>query len=416
MEFELGFGAGVQKLTVPDENLIGVLLPNPVEVSLTGEAEVRRALENPIGTPRLGDIVHPGETVAIVTSDITRPMPSSVALPPVLEELYAAGIRKEDVTVVFGLGSHRKQTPEEQKKLVGERVYSEVRCVDGDPADCVRFGLTSRGTEVDIVRTVAEADRRICLGNIEYHYFAGYSGGAKAIMPGVSTRAAIQNNHSRMVEETAAAGKLDGNPVREDIEEAARMVGVDFLLNVVLDEHKKIVFAVAGDLVKAHRAGCQYLDRLYAKKIYERVDVVVVSQGGAPKDINLYQTQKALDNAKHAVKDGGVIVLVGSCKEGLGEKVFEEWMTKSPSPQSMIERIGRDFQLGGHKAAAIAMVLEHADIYLVSELEPDFVRSIFLTPFGDAQSALDAALNKCGQHASVLVMPYGGSTLPQSGE
>ena len=394
MEFELGFGAGVQKLAVPDENLIGVLLPNPVEVSLTGEAEVRRALGEPIGTPRLSEIVHPGETVAIVTSDITRPMPSAVVLPPVLEELYAAGIRREDITIVFGLGSHRKQTAEEQKKLVGENVFSAVRCIDGDPADCVRFGVTSRGTEVDIVRAVAEADRRICLGNIEYHYFAGYSGGAKAIMPGVSTRAAIQSNHSRMVEEAAAAGRLEGNPVREDIEEAARMVGVDFLLNVVLDEHKKIVFAVAGDLVKAHRAGCRYLDRLYAKHIYERVDIVVVSQGGAPKDINLYQTQKALDNAKHAVKDGGVIVLVGSCKEGLGEKVFEEWMTKSENPRSMIERIGRDFQLGGHKAAAIAMVLEHADIYLVSELEPDFVRGIFLTPFGDAQSALKRGSSK----------------------
>ena len=414
MEFELGFGAGVQKLTVPDENLIGVLLPNPVEVSLTGEAEVRRALENPIGTPRLKDVVRPGETVAIVTSDVTRPMPSAIVLPPLLEELYAAGIRREDITVVFALGSHRKQTPEEQKKLVGEKVFSEVRCIDGDPADCVRFGVTGRGTEVDIVRAVAEADRRICLGNIEYHYFAGYSGGAKAIMPGVSTRAAIQNNHSRMVEQAAAAGRLDGNPVREDIEEAARMVGVDFLLNVVLDEHKKIVRAVAGDLVKAHRAGCEYLDRLYAKHIYERVDIVVVSQGGAPKDINLYQTQKALDNAKHAVKDGGVIVLVGSCKEGLGEKVFEEWMTKSESPQSMIERIERDFQLGGHKAAAIAMVLEHADIYLVSELEPAFVKRIFLTPFGTVQGALDAALEKCGPHASVLVMPYGGSTLPQA--
>jgi nickel-dependent lactate racemase len=381
---------------------------------LTGQEEVARALQEPIGTPRLSQIVKKGETVAIVTSDITRPLPSYQILPLILDELALAGVEKKDITIVFGLGSHRKQKPEEQKKLVGEAVYHDVKCIDGDDSDCVHYGVTSRGTPVDIVRAVATADRRICLGNIEYHYFAGYSGGAKAIMPGVSTRAAIQSNHSRMVEAAAAAGKLVGNPVREDIEEAAQMVGVDFILNVVLDEHKKIVRAVAGDMVQAHRAGCRYLDQLYGKPIADRADIVVVSQGGAPKDLNLYQTQKALDNAKHAVKKGGVIVLVGSCKEGLGEHVFEEWMTQSPDAHSMIERVQRDFQLGGHKAAAIAMVLEDADIYLVSELEASFVKKIFLTPFSDVQTAFDAALNKIGADASVIVMPYGGSTLPLS--
>lgn len=414
MEIDLGFGTRTQKLIVPDENLICVLLPNPVTHELTGTQEVARALQNPIGTPRLKEIVHPGETIAIVTSDSTRPLPSYAILPLLLDELYEAGVSKDDITVVFGLGSHRKQTSEEQKKLVGDDTYSEVKCIDGDDSDCVHYGITSRGTPVDIVRAVAEADRRICLGNIEYHYFAGYSGGAKAIMPGVSTRAAIQSNHSRMVESAAAAGRLAGNPVREDIEEAAKMVGVDFIVNVVLDEHKKIVRAVAGDMVQAHREGCRYLDQLYGKPIANRADIVVVSQGGAPKDLNLYQTQKALDNAKHAVKKGGVIVLVGSCKEGLGEHVFEEWMTRSPSAHSMIDRISKDFQLGGHKAAAIAMVLEDADIYLVSELDAKFVEQIFLTPFSDVQTAFDAALAKCGGEASVMVMPYGGSTLPLS--
>lgn len=414
MEFELGFGSCTQTLTVPDENLVCVLLPNAVPPELTGEEEVARALKNPIGTPRLREIVHPGETVAIVTSDSTRPLPSYAILPHLLDELYEAGIQKRDITVVFGLGSHRKQTQEEQRKLVGSRVYSEVRCIDGDASNCVRYGKTSRGTPVDIVRSVAEADRRICLGNIEYHYFAGYSGGAKAIMPGVSTRAAIQANHSRMVEEAAAAGRLEGNPVREDIEEAARMVGVDFIVNVVLDEHKQIVHAVAGDMVLAHREGCRYLDRFFGKPIADRADIVVVSQGGAPKDINLYQTQKALDNAKHAVKRGGVIILVGSCKEGLGERVFEQWMTTAPNAYSMIERIQTDFQLGGHKAAAIAMVLEDADIFLVSELDPKLVEKIFLRPFSTVQEAFDVALKQRGESASVLVMPFGGSTLPLS--
>ncbi|MDO4547252.1 MAG: nickel-dependent lactate racemase, partial [Clostridia bacterium] len=367
MRLEFGFGTGIQTVEVDDKNLLQVLTPNPVEIELTGEAEVIRAINAPIGSPRLRDIVKPGEKIAIVTSDITRPMPTYVVMPALLDEIYSAGVKPEDITLVFALGSHRKHTPAEIEKLAGVRAFSEIKCVDGDRDDCVHLGTTANGTPVDIVRVVAEADRRICLGNIEYHYFAGYSGGAKAIMPGVSTREAIQRNHSLMVKPEACAGNLEGNPLRRDIEEAVAMCGADFILNVVLDEHKHIVKAVAGDVTLAHRAGCAFLDKMYQKPIESRADIVLVSQGGAPKDLNLYQTQKALDNAKHAVRDGGVIVLIGSCREGLGERVFEEWMMSAPNASSMIDRVRRDFQLGGHKAAAIAMVLEKADIYLVSD-------------------------------------------------
>lgn len=413
--FSLGFGAGVQTVTLPEENLLAVLEENPAETVLTGTAEVERALCEPIGSPSLRDIVCPGETVAIVTSDITRPCPTAELLPPVLEELFSAGIRAEDITVVFALGSHRGHTEDEQKKLMGG-AWGRVRCRDSDGENVVHFGRTRRGTPVDIDAVVAKADRRICLGNIEYHYFAGYSGGAKAIMPGVSTREAIQANHSRMVESAAAAGRIDGNPVREDIEEAAALVGVDFIVNAVLSPHKEILRCFAGEVTAAHREGCRFLDRIYAIEIPSRADIVVVSQGGAPKDINLYQVQKALDNARHAVKDGGIVVLVGSCREGLGEKTFEEWMLAAEKPEDLLTRIQADFRLGGHKAAAIAMVLQKAEICLVSELVPDFVRRIFLTPFAAAQEALDYAFAKKGHHASVILMPFGGSTLPRTGE
>ena len=416
MQISLGFGSGVQEVSIPDKNLLAVLKPNQVEVKLTDEAEVKRALEAPVGTPRLSEIVKPGEKIAIITSDITRPMPTYRVMPALLDELYAAGVKGDDITLVFALGSHRKQTAEEHLKLAGERAVKEVKCVDSDLSDCVHVGVTSRGTPVDVMRCVAEADRRICLGNIEYHYFAGYSGGAKAIMPGVSTREAIQANHSRMVQEEACAGRLEGNPVREDIEEAAAMVGVDFILNVVLDEHKHIIRAVAGDVTLAHREGCAFLDTLYAVKIPERADIVVVSQGGAPKDLNLYQTQKALDNAKHAVKKGGVIVLIGSCREGLGEKVFENWILEAKTSGDLIERVRSHFQLGGHKAAAIAMVLENADIHLVSELDPALAEKAFLKPYTCAQKAFDDALKKTGFDSKVIVMPYGGSTLPRCAE
>ncbi|MBQ8144773.1 MAG: nickel-dependent lactate racemase [Butyricicoccus sp.] len=416
MKLELNIGTTSQFVEVPDACVQQVLLPNAVTYDLTGEDEVRRALAAPIGSPRLGEIVKPGEKIAIITSDITRPMPTYVVMPALLDELYAAGVKKEDITLVFALGSHRMHTEAEKEKLAGARAYAEISCIDGDASDCVHMGTTAAGTPVDIVRVVAEADRRICLGNIEYHYFAGYSGGAKAIMPGVSTRAAIQSNHSMMIREEACAGNITTNPVRKDIEEAAAICGVDFILNVVLDEHKKIIRAVAGDVTAAHREGCAFLDQLYQKKIEKRADIVIVSQGGAPKDLNLYQTQKALDNAKHAVRDGGIVILMGSCKEGLGEHVFEEWLLAAKKPTDLIDRIKQEFRLGGHKAAAIAMVLEHAEIYLVSDMEPDFVRSLFMTPFGTVEEAYQAATEKLGKDASVLVMPYGGSTLPRAAE
>ena len=412
MKLEFGYGSGVQTVEVPEENLLAVLESNPKEHLRRGEEAVRYALANPIGAPLLRNIVKAGQKIAIVTSDISRPLPSYDVLPAVLDELYAGGAKAEDITVVLALGSHRRHTPEEMEHLVGERCWKEVRCADSDVNDCVHLGVTSAGTPVDITRVVAEADVRICLGNIEFHYFAGYSGGAKAIMPGVSTPAAIQQNHRMMVSADACAGKLEGNPVRADIEEAGALCGIDYIVNAVLDEHKKIVFAVAGDVTQAHRVGCAYLDEMYRKKLTQQADIVLVSQGGAPKDANLYQVQKALDNAKHAVRDGGTIILMGACPEGLGSKKFEEWLTTAPTAHSMVEKIGRQFELGGHKAAAIGMVLDRAQIDLVSEMDDDFVRSIFLNPQPTAQAAFDAAMEKYGKDASVIAMPYGGATLP----
>lgn len=416
MEILLGYGKGKQKLCVPDKNLLGVLTPNKAESPASEDAEIRRALSEPIGSARLREIVKPGEKIAIVTSDITRPMPTYKVMPALLDELYAAGVRGEDVTLVFALGSHRRHTEEEMRHLAGDRAFEEINVEDSDVDDCVHIGTTKRGTPVDITRTVAEADRRILLGNIEFHYFAGYSGGAKAIMPGVSTPAAIEKNHSLMVLEESRAGNLETNPLRQDIEEAGAMLGADFILNVVLNEKKEIVAAFAGDMVKAHREGVKFLDGLFSSPIMERADIVITCQAGAPKDLNLYQTQKALDNAKHAVKDGGTVILVGACEEGLGNDTFARWMTEAESPEAIIERLAQGFKLGGHKAAAIALILRRADIILVSEMDEELVRSIFMQPERSVQRAFDSALEKHGPNASVIVMPYGGSTLPKLAE
>lgn len=412
MKAELGYAKTKMATEIQDDNIIGILKPNDVPVRLTGTDEVIRALRSPIGSPRLCETVNKGEKVVIITSDITRPMPSKAVLPPLLDELALAGVPDEDITVVFALGSHRPHTEEEMRYLVGDQVFERVRCIDNDMENCVHLGNTASGTPVDVFEPVVRADRRICLGNIEYHYFAGFSGGAKAIMPGVSTHDAIQANHSQMVQEAAHAGKLEGNPVREDIDSVADILPIDFIVNVVLNEKKEIICAVAGHHIKAHREGCAFLDRLYKIKIPKRADIVIVSPGGYPKDLNLYQSQKALDNSKHAVRDGGVIILTASCKEGLGSAVFERWMTAPGGVDWIAEEIGRNFELGGHKAAAIAMVMQRCDIYLVSDMDPAFVESLHFTPFSTLDEAYGAAKQKLGDDASVILMPYGGSTLP----
>lgn len=412
MIIPLGFGDGIQNLNIEEENLLTIVEENSVRHEIVGEMAVREAVKNPIGTPRLSEIVSPGESISIVTSDITRPCPTGRILPVILEELFFAGVKAEDVTVTFALGSHREHTEEEKKKLMGP-AWQVVRCRDSNPDKCINYGHTAHGTPIDIDEAVALADRRILIGNIEYHYFAGYSGGAKALMPGVSNRNAIQKNHSMMIKKEACAGNIEGNPIRDDLEEAAlKCGGADFILNVVLDSHKEVVGAFAGDMILAHREGCRFLDTLYGVGIPSKADIVIVSQGGSPKDLNLYQTQKALDNAKHAVRKGGIIILVGSCKEGLGEKTFEEWITAADKPEELIERVKNDFKLGGHKAAAIAMVLQDADIYLVSEMNKDLVESIFMKPYTDVQDAYDDAIKILGPDSKVIVMPWGGSTLP----
>jgi nickel-dependent lactate racemase len=284
--------------------------------------------------------------------------------------------------------------------------------INHDPSDIVRLGVTSRGTPVEILRTVVEADVRICVGNLELHYFAGYSGGAKAILPGCASRATVQANHAMMVKPEACAGRLDGNPVRADLEEGAAMVGIDFILNVLVDSQHRITGAVAGEVSAAHRQGCELVAEQGIVPVAGLADVVLVSAGGFPKDVNFYQAQKALDNAAHVVRPGGTIVLVAECGEGLGNVTFETWLREASSPRQVLDRIQHEFVLGGHKAAAVASVLERASVYLVSSLPAEVVEACGLIPSDDVEQALNIALSQAGKSAGILVMPQGGSVLP----
>ncbi len=411
MRIEVKMGNAVEFADIPAETSVAVIEPSVLPQDTQQEEIVLASLQHPIGTKRLRDLVKPNQKIAIITSDMTRPVPSDRILPLVLEELEEVGVHPEDVTIYFALGSHRSHTEKEKEILVGKDVYQRYACLDRQE-EVTRVGITQRGTPVDIDTRVVEADVRICIGNVEFHYFAGFSGGAKAIMPGMSTSRSISYNHRWMMDPRAHAGNLEDNPVRQDLEEACDMVGVDFIVNVVLNTHKEIIYAASGDVRLAHRDACAYLTNLYQSPIAEEADIVIVSQGGFPKDINLYQMQKALDNSQYAVKEGGIIIAVGSCKEGFGQKTFEEWMLQYTNPDEMISHLQEHFTLGGHKAAAIARVQRKARIYLVSDIDAAIVQKTFLRPFASLQEAFSAAVQELGEKSTVLVMPYGGSTLP----
>ena len=427
VELAVPYGDGELRFSLPRANLAGVIEAGagtactpvgPDDVtglkpsSATGptpaeeQAEIRRALAEPIGAPRLSELAERATRAVIVVSDVTRPCPSHKFLPALLDELHA--LPSDAVSILFALGSHRAHTPEEQARLVGDEVVRRgVRLLDLDQDDCVPAGTTSRGTPLSVFRPYLEADLRVCTGNIDYHYFAGFSGGAKAVVPGLCTYDTIRANHGMMLSPSARAGILDGNPVREDIDEAGGILGIDFILNVVLDEEKRIVHAVAGDCRAAHRAGVALYDARCDLRVDAAADVVVASPGGAPKDINLYQAQKTLDNVAGAVRDGGVIILVARCGEGLGNAVFEQWMAEMEEPDDLVQRIRREFVLGGHKAAAIAALLTRVDLFVVSDLPHDMVTGMHMTPFATVDDAVATALARCGDGARVLVVPHG---------
>ena len=412
---ELPYGRSSLSVDAPTENILGIYRPPTDGQILDEDTLLRETLKNPVSSPPLRDVVRPGQKIAIVTSDLTRPCPSKRLLPLILDELAASGIPDADVTVVIALGLHRPMTASELEAAVGAGVYRRVAVINHDPGDIVRLGVTAAGTPVEIFRPVVESDVRICLGNVELHYFVGYSGGAKAILPGCASEATITANHAMMIRTEACAGQLEGNPVRGDIEEGVAMVGVDFILNVVLDGNHRIIGAMAGDVTAAHRRGCEIAAQRSTVTIPKQAEIALVSAGGYPSDVNLYQAQKALDNAQYAVRDGGLIILSAECGEGFGNQTFESWMTNANSYKEVLDKIQQKFVIGGHKAAAIAAVLQRATVFLVSVISPDSVRNCGLVPFANLHEAMQAAFDDVGRGAELIVMPNGGSILPVVG-
>lgn len=403
MLYNIPYGNTEIPVDIPSGRSVKLIKPFNLPSVNDEKVLITKALEHPIKSRRLCEIAKHGKKAVIIVSDTTRPTPTAKLLQPLVSELNSGGIL--DITVVFGLGIHRKQTEEEKEKILGE-MYGKVKSIEHDLNDCVFLGYTSRGTPVEIFRPVFEADIVVCTGTIEFHYYAGYSGGSKSILPAVSSKKGIDANHALMLDPKSCAGRLDG-AVRQDIEEAAKILGIDFILNVVLNEKKEIVFAAAGDYIEAHRNGAEFLNR-FSKMEIEPADIIIVSPGGFPKDINIFQSHKALEHVRNAVKERGSIILVAECREGYGNSVYEEWLKYGRD--GVIERFKSGFVMGGHKAALIAALSMKYDLYLVSSLPDDVVRMANFIP-SSLRDAVDKALAKHGDGAKILVVPHGGSML-----
>jgi nickel-dependent lactate racemase len=401
---------------IPARNLLGTIEPKDQQGAADPKAEVERALKEPIGTKQLREIAKPESKVAIVVDDATRKAPSEKMLLPVLAELNAAGVKDENVTVIFGCGTHRAVKPEEAQELLGVEALKRVKAISHccTDTDLVYAGTTkTHGNKVHLNRVFAEADVKVLLGDVNYHYYAGYGGGRKSVLPAVCGEETVKQNHALLVSASARTGNLEDNPVHVDMTEAARLAKVDFIVNVVENKKGEIVKAFAGDLDAAFLEAVKLVDEMYLVTVDRRADIVVVSAGGHPADINLYQAYKGLDNALDAVKRGGVIILVAECLEGHGNQVFYDWMSRLGDIKNIEREVKRNFVMGGHKAYYLLKALQNHQIILVSSMPDFYATSIFKLKTARAvNDALNEALKIAGSASRVWAMPQGSHTLP----
>jgi len=431
MEIELKYGESTQILKLDEKNVLQVLeLPHLSEKIVNIREEIKKVLENPIGSEPLKEIVgkiKPNNLVIIV-EDITRPNPDyQEILDSLIEELRIAGVADEKIKFVIAYGTHRHHHPEENKRIYGEALLKRFQFIDHNPDadDLVSVGKISTGNELLINKHVAQADFLIATGNIEPHSFAGYGGGRKAILPGVSGRETITRNHAKVVRKGVEIGKLEGNPINEEMLEAARRVAKArpfFILNVIRNAKKEVVSVVAGDFEKAFSEGIKIAERIYTVSVPQKAEVAISSCGGYPKDINFYQAQKTLTASAEVTKDsgtippqyrhcGGTIVLLAECRDGVGQPVFEKWLRKHHL-EEILHKNEEDIEVEGHRAYLTAKILKKCEVIVISSLAKELVEEMHFTYKKDLNDALSYLKKKHGDNFKAYIIPNGAAILP----
>ena len=423
MRRDMQYGADTLTVDIPWGRCLGALDIADVAPLVDLAGAVQEALRCPIGLEQgLRDIVRPGETVAIVVSDSFRKTAINLVLPTLISELNAAGVDDEAISFVFACGTHRPPREDEQAQILGPPIYERFKtraynhdC--DDEANLVHVGDTSRGTPVVINRHVVESDRVIATGAVVLHYFGGFGGGRKSIVPGVSGRATISHNHAMNLDPTddrlnpaVRIGAMDGNPVAEDMLEGARFVDVDLMVNTALNRSGAVAKVFAGELEAAHRAAAEFAYGLFAKPISEQADVVVASSGPTK---NFVQSHKALYNAYQAVKPTGRIVLLARCEEGLGSDSFQRWV-RLGSREAIIAGLRKQSEINGQ--TALSTVQKAPITILVTDLSESDAAMLGARKAGDVNEALALVhreLTDAGvAEPAYYVMPSAAYTVP----
>ena len=409
--FELPYGDGRIDVEVPERNLMGVLEGKSLpKVSLS--SAFNQAWTHPHGIDDPAEGFREGDRVVVVVTDHTRPTPVRDLFPLVWERL-SPPLRTDDVTFLVGTGTHRDPTDVELDRMLGPiREAFSVRIHDCD-RNLVEIGRSAHGTPILVNRLVAEADHVITLGHIGMHYFAGYTGGRKSILPGVAGRDTIAANHAMLLGEGAHACQYGGNPISDEMVEAAAMIRHILSVDVVLDADGNVAKVCLGEIEAAHAAGRAFWDAHFQVPLAARADIVVASAGGHPKDINLYQAYKGVYTAARAVRDGGHVVLAAACPKGIGHSVFEDWLRRSRGPADIREILANEgFQLGGHKALYLADDADRIHLHLRSGFSKQDARMCFFEPVDSLTDVVRLLVQQVGEDARILMMPHAANTFP----
>jgi lactate racemase len=395
-----------------------LLAPAHVEPLADPSQAVREALSHPVGSVRLADFAK-ARTVAIAINDKTRPVPHAILLPPLLHALEQLGIPANAITLIVATGLHAPMPDSEFPQILPADILARYRVVSHDATaskDLVTLGKTRLGTPIQVNRLFAESGLRLVVGNLEPHQFMGFSGGVKTAAIGLGGRDTINTNHALMLDPHADLARYDDNPARQDVEEVGRMIGVDFALNVVINESKRIVRVLAGEPQAVMREGIPLVLKIYQVLVAEPFDLMIASPGGHPKDINLYQAQKALAHTCRVTRAGGTVILVAACPEGTGSRSYEDWVTGMASQQAVIERFQREgFRIGPHKAFQIARDAAPRRVLMVTEMPPEQVQKLLLTPSPSLDAALATALQGLSPTARIGILPWANATIPTLG-
>lgn len=422
MKVALAYGREGLEAEVPDDAL--VLLPVEAPPLPDPEAAVRHALAAPIGSPPLRDLARGGRTATIVVSDVTRPVPNRLLLPPLLDELYAAGIARDAVTVLIATGLHRPATADELDYILGRDLARTARIVNHDARDrrsLARCGRSSRGTEIWLNRAYVEADVRILTGFVEPHIFAGYSGGGKAVLPGIAGVDTVMSNHgaAMLAHPNATWCRTKGNPVFEEMREVAVASRPTFVLNVTLTPEKEITGVYAGDLVAAHDAGIARAEAQAVRPIPYLFDVVVATNMGFPADINLYQSVKGMAAARQATAPDGHIVLVAECREGLGGEEYVDLLRSEPTSQALLDKLMTPgFAVHDQWGVQCLVLVQQAvaGVHLYSSMSREMTEAARVSYVNDVSETVRRlcreAETRHRRPARVCVLPHGHLTIP----